>query len=47
MGFDPINFETLRTLSGLTTEALSSMLMVLELESKITTLAGGKYQRLA
>jgi DNA processing protein len=47
MGFDPVNFETLRTLSGLTTEALSSMLMVLELENKITTLAGGKYQRLA
>jgi DNA processing protein len=47
MGFDPINFETLRTISGLTTEALSSMLMVLELENKITTLAGGKYQRLA
>lgn len=47
MGFDPINFETLRTLSGLTTEALSAMLMVLELENKITTLSGGKYQRLA
>jgi len=31
----------------LTTEALSSMLMMLELESKITTLAGGQYQRLA
>jgi DNA processing protein len=46
MGFDPINFETLLTLSGLTTEALSSMLMLLELESKVTTLAGGKYQRL-
>jgi DNA processing protein len=47
MGFDPINFETLRALSGLTTEALSSMLMVLELDNKITTLAGGKYQRIA
>ena len=47
MGFDPVNFESLRTLSGLTTEALSSMLMMLELESKITTLAGGQYQRLA
>ena len=47
MGFDPTNFETLRTLSGLTTEVLSSMLMVLELENKITALAGGKYQRLA
>lgn len=46
MGFDPINFETLQTLSGLTTEILSSMLMVLELENKITALVGGKYQRL-
>jgi DNA processing protein len=46
MGFDPINFETLRSLSGLTTEALSSMLMILELENKLATVAGGKYQRL-
>ena len=46
MGFDAINFETLLTLTGLTTEALSSMLMVLELEGKVTVLAGGKYQRL-
>jgi DNA processing protein len=46
MGFDAINFETLRTSTGLTTEALSSMLMLLELEGKLTTLAGGKYQRL-
>ena len=46
MGFDAINFENLLTLTGLTTEALSSMLMVLELESKVTVLAGGKYQRL-
>jgi len=46
MGFDAINFEALLTLSGLTTEALSSMLMVLELEGKITIIKGGKYQRL-
>ncbi len=46
MGFDAVNFESLRALSGLTTEALSSMLMLLELEGKITSLAGGKYQRL-
>jgi DNA processing protein len=46
MGFDAVNFETLLTLSGLTTEALSSMLMVLELEGKITIIKGGKYQRL-
>lgn len=46
MGFDPINFDSLLKLSGLTPEALSSMLMVLELENKITSLSGGKYQRL-
>ena len=46
MGFDAINFENMLTLTGLTTEVLSSMLMVLELESKVTVLAGGKYQRL-
>lgn len=46
MGFDIINFEALLDNSGLTTEALSSMLTVLELEGKITALAGGYYQRL-
>jgi DNA processing protein len=46
MGFDSVNFEALLSMTGLTTEALSSMLMVLELEGKITTLTGGKYQRL-
>ena len=47
MGFDAINFESLLTISGLTTQALSSMLIVLELEGKITSLSGAKYQRLA
>ncbi len=46
MGFDPISFEALLETSGLTTETLSSMLMMLELEGKVTALAGGKYQRL-
>ena len=46
MGFDAINFESILTITGLTAEALSAMLMVLELEGKITTMAGGKYQRL-
>ena len=46
MGFDAINFEALLKLTGLTTEALSSMLMMLELESKVVVLTGGKYQRL-
>ena len=46
MGFDPVNFETILTVSGLTSEALSAMLMMMELEGKITTLSGGNYQRL-
>ncbi|MEE9331926.1 MAG: DNA-processing protein DprA [Methylophilaceae bacterium] len=46
MGFDAINFESLLVSSGLTAEALSSMLMMLELEGKISVLAGGNYQRL-
>lgn len=46
MGFDAISFESLLKKSRLTAEALSSMLMVLELESKVTTLAGSRYQRL-
>lgn len=46
MGFDAIDFETILVLTGLTTEALSAMLMVMELEGKVTTLGGGKYQRL-
>ena len=46
MGFDAINFEQMRISTSLTTEALSSMLMLLELENKIKSLAGGHYQRL-
>jgi DNA processing protein len=46
MGFDPVDFETVLTISGLTAEGLSAMLMIMELEGKITTLSGGKYQRL-
>ena len=46
MGFDAINFDHLQQLSALTTEVLSAMLMVLELEGKITVIAGNQYQRL-
>ena len=47
MGYDAINFDTLQRLTGLTTDALSAMLMLLELGSKITVLKGSQYQRLA
>jgi DNA processing protein len=46
MGFDAINFDQLQQLSALTTEALSAMLMMLELDGKITVLSGNQYQRL-
>jgi DNA processing protein len=46
LGFDPIDIDSLSQLSGLTVEALSAILLQLELDGQITTLAGGMYQRL-
>ncbi|HSF71090.1 MAG TPA: DNA-processing protein DprA [Methylotenera sp.] len=46
MGFDAISFDVLQQRTALTTEALSAMLMMLELEGKIMVLAGNQYQRL-
>src|SRR5690606_10284314 len=47
MGFEPVTVEVLLERSGLTSENLSAMLMMLELESKVASLPGGRYQRLA
>ena len=47
MGFDPIGMDILIERSGLTSENLSAMLLVLELENKIASLPGGRYQRIA
>ncbi len=47
MGFDPMPIDTIVHLSDLTVKEVSSILMVLELEGKIATLAGGLYQRIA
>jgi DNA processing protein len=47
MGYDPITMDGLIERSGLTSESLSSMLLVLELEGKVASLPGGRYQRLA
>jgi len=47
MGFDPCNIDTLIARSGLTTEAVSAMLLQLELDGKIASLPGGLYQRTA
>ena len=46
MGFDAISLENLVHLSGLTVNEVSSMLMILELEGSVASLAGGKYQKI-
>lgn len=46
MGHDPVTMDALIERSGLTAESLSSMLLVLELDGKIASLPGGRYQRL-
>jgi DNA processing protein len=44
--FDPIDLSTLSERSGLTIASLSSILLQLELEGRISTLPGGLYQRI-
>jgi DNA processing protein len=44
--FDPIDLSTLSERSGLTVASLSSILLQLELEGRISTLPGGLYQRI-
>lgn len=46
MGFEPIALENLVRLSHLTVSEVSSMLMLLELEGKVSSLAGGQYQKI-
>ncbi len=46
LGFDPVDMDTLSLRSGLTPEALSAILLQLELDGQVTTLPGGLYQRL-
>lgn len=48
MGIDePLALDTLVERSGLTPEAISSMLLILELRGLVATAAGGRYRRLA
>jgi DNA processing protein len=47
MGFDPCDIDTLVTRSGLTAEAVSAMLLQLELDGKVGSLPGGLYQRVS
>jgi len=45
MGYDAFDMDTLAQRSGLTAEALSAMLLELELEGKVARIPGGRYQR--
>ena len=45
LGYDPIGMDQLSLRSGLTIEALSAILLQLELEGSVATLPGGLYQR--
>ncbi|HQR61135.1 MAG TPA: DNA-processing protein DprA [Methylophilaceae bacterium] len=47
MGYDPIGMDELVARSGLTSENLSAMLLILELEGKVACLPGGRYQRIS
>jgi DNA processing protein len=46
MGYDPVGMDALVERSGLTSDVLSAMLLVLELDGKVAALPGGKYQRI-
>lgn len=45
MGFDPVDTDTLVSRCGLTTERVSSMLLLLELQGSVAAIGGGRFQR--
>lgn len=45
LGFDPASVDTLVERCGLTTGEVSSMLLLLEMQGVVRSLAGGRYQR--
>ena len=47
MGFDPCGLDVLAGRSGLTADALSVKLLHLELDGRVASLPGGRYQKLA
>ena len=46
LGYDPIHIDILIDKSGLTADAVSSMLLLLELQGRVSALPGGKYSRI-
>lgn len=47
LGEEPVSVDTLVERTGLTVEALSSMLLLLELNGLVASAGGGRYQRIA
>lgn len=47
LGFDPCDLDTLGQRSGLSPQALSSLLLQMELDGQVAMLPGGRYQRLS
>ncbi len=47
LGYDPIHIDELILRSGLTADAVSSMLLLLELQGRVSALPGGKYTRIS
>ena len=47
LGFDPVSVDELITRTGLTAEAVSSMLLLLELEGHVSSAPGGYYSRVS
>jgi DNA processing protein len=45
LGFNPVTADTVAARTGLTPQAVSSMLLILELKGEVETLAGGRYAR--
>lgn len=46
LGYEPVDIDTLSNRCGLTIEALSAILLQLELDGKVSALPGGLYQRI-
>jgi len=46
MSFEPVTIDTLGTTLGLTAAELYAMLLQLELEGRVASLPGGRFQRL-
>jgi DNA processing protein len=45
LGYDPVSIDEIITRTGLTAEAVSSMLLLLELEGHVSSAPGGRYSR--